>query len=272
MIIKGLKYGAVGVTSVVLIGTLLFGNELASYVWCSAKSVQSAVKDSVPIEFELQRAREMVDGIIPELHANIRLIAEEEVEVAALKNDIVNSQQRLDAEKQQITKLRDKLTSQKVSYELNGRTYSRQGVARRLAHRFDHYKEGRVILASKHRLLETRERSLQAAVQVLERTRARKSQLRQKIEALAAQHRLLKAASVGTQVQFDGSRLTKAEKLIADITKRLDVAERVLDHESDFLIPTSPVDGVSEAELIDELDEYFRNSADIAASADRDKV
>ena len=40
---------------------------------------------------------------------------------------------------------------------------------------------------------------------------------------------MLQAEAVGSQVQIDGSRLTKAERLIAQITKRLDVAERVLE-------------------------------------------
>lgn len=256
MIFKGIKYGVVGIGSVGLIGALIFGAEAVSYLRCSARSVQTAVRDSVPIEFELQRARDMVDGIIPELQANIRLIAEEEVEIAALEKDIDRSQVRLDQEKEQIADLRERLATQQVSLTVNHRTYSRNHVARQLAQRFDNYKEGRVILVSKQKLLEKRKDSLLAATQMLERTRTRKVQLEQQIEALLAQHRLLKAESVGTQVQIDSSKLSKAERLIAEITKRLDVAERVLQHESDFM-PLRHDEGVSETELLDEVDAYF---------------
>jgi hypothetical protein len=270
MILKGLKYAAVGVTGMGLLGALVFGRDVVSYVSSSANSVRTAVKDSVPIEFELQRARDMVEGIIPELRANIRLIAEEEVEVAALKKDIDAMAERQVAAKQQISMLRDKLEVQQVSYRVKGREYSREHLGQQLAQKFDHFRQSDDILASKRRLLETRERSLEAALQMLERTRARKAQLDQQIEALAAQHRLLKAESVGTQVQIDGSKLAKAEKLITEITKRLDVAERVLQRESDFL-PMLEVDALNEADLLDQVDEYFHGShpsADSSAAGD----
>jgi chromosome segregation ATPase len=226
MIFKGMKFAAAGVAGVGLLGALIFGREMASYVRCSAKSVRTAVRDTVPVEFELQRARDMVEGIIPELQANIRLIAEEEVEIAALKKDIDQSESRLAGAKEQIADLRDTLAVQQVA---------------------------------------TRERSLEAARQMLERARERKSHLEQQIEALVAQHRLLKAESVGTQLQIDGSQLAKAEKLIGQITKRLDVAERVLRHESD-LMPILGDEPVSEADLIEEVDEYFTRSGNETAA------
>jgi hypothetical protein len=266
-----MKIAAVGVTGIGLLGALVFGREVVSYVSCSANSMKTAVKRSVPIEFELQRARDMVEGIIPELRANIRLIAEEEVEVAALKKDIDVTTDRQAAAKQQISMLRDTLEVQQVSYSVKGRDCSRDHLAKKLAQRFAHFRESEDILASKKQLLETRERSLEAAIQVLERTRARKSQLTQQIEALVSQHRLLKAESVGTKVQIDGSKLAKAERLISQITKRLDVAERVIQRESDFL-PMLDVESVNEIDLLDEVDEYFHESDQATESQSSDEA
>jgi hypothetical protein len=45
--------------------------------------MRGAVKDAVPIEFQIQRARDSLNDIIPEMQANIRLIAQQEVEIAA---------------------------------------------------------------------------------------------------------------------------------------------------------------------------------------------
>ena len=91
MVMKWLKRSVIVVVGLSLVGGLLFGKDVVSYVRSSAKSVQTAVKDSVPIDFELRRARDLIEEIIPEMHANIRLIAQDEVEVAALKVDISNS-------------------------------------------------------------------------------------------------------------------------------------------------------------------------------------
>lgn len=259
MVMKWLKRGVVAAVGASLIGGMLFGRDVVSYVRSSAKSVQTVVKDSVPIEFELRRARDLLEEIIPEMHANVRLIAQEEVEVAALKVDITHSEEAIQEEKVRITKLRDALDTPQAQYCFGGKEYPRSYVKEDLANRFERFKESELVLASKKRLLMTRENSLHAAMQLLEQTRARKRTLEDKIESLASQHRLVQAAAVGSQIQVDNSKLAQTEKLINQIKKRLDVAERVLAHESQF-VQAIPVDAVAEADLLTQVDEYFGTS------------
>ena len=257
MVMKWLKRSVVVVAGLSLVGGLLFGKDVVSYVRSSAKSVQTAVKDAVPIEFELRRARDLLEEIIPEMHANVRLIAQEEVEVAALNVDIAKSQKSMEEEKLRIAKLRDALGKPQAQYCFAGKQYPRSYVKEDLAGRFERFKESELILAGKRRLLTTRENSLHAAMELLERTRARKRMLEDKVESLASQHRLIKAAAIGSQIQVDNSKLAQTEKLIAQIKKRLDVAERVLAHESQF-VQTIPVDAVVEEDLLTQVDEYFQ--------------
>ena len=273
MIMKWLKRSVFVVAGVSLLGGLLLGKDLVSYVSSSAKSVQTAVKDSVPIEFELRRARDLLEEIIPEMHANIRLIAQEEVEVAALKVDITKSEESFKEEKGRIAKLRNALDVQQAQYHFGGREYPRSYVKEDLANRFERFKESEIVLASKRRLLTTRENSLHAAMNLLEQTRGRKRVLQDKIESLASQYRLVKAASIGSNIQVDNSKLAQTEKLIAQIKRRLDVAERVLAHESQF-VQAIPVDAVAEADLLTQVDEYFQikeKNPTLASAADQTK-
>ena len=258
MIMKWLKRSVFVVGGVFLLGGLLFGKDVVSYVSSSAKSVQTAVKDAVPIEFELRRARVLLEEIIPEMHANIRLIAQEEVEVAALKVDIAKSEEAIEKEKTRISKLRGALDVQQAQYHFGGKEYPRSYVKEDLANRFERFRESEIVLASKKRLLETRENSLRSAMQLLEQTRSRKRLLEDKIESLASQYRIVKAAAIGSNIQVDNSKLAQTEKLINQIKKRLDVAERVLAHESQF-VQAIPVDAVVEADLLTQVDEYFQN-------------
>jgi len=257
MITKWLKMGVLGTVGLALAGSLIFGKDVVSYVRSSAKSVRTVVKDSVPIEFELRRARDLLEEIIPEMHANIRLIAQEEVEVAALKGEIAKNQENLDDERGKIKTLRGSLEVHQAQYTFAGRQYTRGDIKADLAARFERLKEAELVLASKERLLDSREKSLHAAMQVLEKTRNEKRILENKIETLASQHRLVKAASVGSPIQVDNGKLAQTEKLIAQIKKRLDVAERVLAHETRF-VEAIPVDAVQEAELVAQVDEYFQ--------------
>ncbi len=256
MILKAVKIGVVTTVGLCVVGGVLFGTDLGSYVTSSARSVKMAVKDAVPIDFELRRARDLLEDIIPEMQANIRLIAQEEVEVAGLKADIEQSEASTIQEQTRVVKLREALAVDRPRYTFAGCQYTRPQVKHELARRFDRLKEAEVVLAGKQRLLSARQKSLNAAMQMLDRTRSQKVRLEDQIEALEAQYRLVKAASVGSKFQVDHSKLAQTDKLIREIKKRLDVAERVLAHETRFVEPI-PVDTISETDLLARVDEHL---------------
>ena len=233
------------------------GTDVFSYVSTSARSVKTAVKDNVPIEFELQRARDMIEQILPELQANIRLIAQEEVEIASLEKEISRSAEDLAKQERGIAQLRGRLDTHQVSFNVNNANYSREQLTERLAHRFERYKESKSAMAGRERLLQARRRSLAAAEQMLDRARQQKGELEQKIEGLVAQHRLIQSSAVAVDLQVDGRKLNKADHLINDIQKRLDVAQRVLARQSDFLDDPTDVSYVDEETLLAEIDEHL---------------
>ena len=266
MLWKCAKISAVVLIGSAVVGGLVFGSDLVSYVGSSAASVRSAVKESVPIEFELRRARHTLEEIIPEMHANIRLIAAEEVEVASLRDDIGHSETTLVEEKVRIDKLCGLVTVRRTSYTIGGRKHTHQAVKADLARRFDRYKELELMLASKQRLLGAREKSLQTAIAMVDKARQKKALLQDKIEMLASQHRMVQAASVGSKIQMDQSKLAQTDRMIRQIKKRLDVAERVLAHEGRFIDPIH-VDVIDEQDLLGQIRDHFGTKTE-AASAD----
>jgi hypothetical protein len=69
----------VGVATVVL-----FGRDAASYVSTTYHRLTHRVQESVPVEFQIDRARQMVRDLEPEIRRSMHVIAKEEVEVAEL--------------------------------------------------------------------------------------------------------------------------------------------------------------------------------------------
>lgn len=256
MFLKPVKFVILTAAGTLLIGGAIFGRDVFSYVSSSCRSVRTAVTEAVPVEFQLRRARDLVNDIVPEMHANVKLIAQQEVEIAALKADLEQSRQQLADERTRVAKLRDSLTTQNASFTFGPFVYTRDQVKEDLARRFDHLKDAEIVLAGKQKLLENREKSLQAAMQALDRTRSQKSLLESQIASLEGQNQLVKAASVGSAFEIDNSKLAQSEKLIAEIKKQLDVAERVLAHQSKFVQPIQ-VDVVSETDLLKEVDEHL---------------
>src|SRR3954447_25131323 len=95
MIWKAIKVGVLSTAAAAVVGGIVFGSDLGSYVKSSARCVSTAMKDNVPVEFELRRARDLLDEILPEMQANIRAIAEQEVELTNLKSEIADNDKAL---------------------------------------------------------------------------------------------------------------------------------------------------------------------------------
>ena len=83
-----------GSAALVLVG-LLFGREGFSHVKTSLGWVRQSVRESVPVEFEISRARQMIKDLDPEIHRNMHLIAKEEVDVKNLRGQLSDAEKQL---------------------------------------------------------------------------------------------------------------------------------------------------------------------------------
>lgn len=269
MFFKLFKMGALVAGGALLTGGLIFGSELSSYVRSSARSIRVAVKDNVPVEFELRRARDLLDGIGPEIHNSVRAIAEQEVETGMLKRDIDESKIAVAEECSRVQKLRDAVASGQTSFTFGDMNFSRSQVTQELSRRFANLKAAQTALTAKLVLLENRQKSLAAAQDALESAKSQRAMLESQIEGLEAQYKLVQATSQSSPSpsQLDHSKLAQAKHVIGDIRKHLEVAERVLAHEAKFT-PSLPADAVDEKDLVNQVDLHLNGgSAAVSANA-----
>jgi chromosome segregation ATPase len=251
--VKLMKWGLIGGAVVVGAGLLVFGTDIFSYAHTSGRMLKRSVNEMIPPEFEIQRARDLLDGLVPELHANLRLVAQEEVEVAHLEKDVGKKREAVAAEGSQIQKARGDLEILPASVGGNG---ARQASVEDLSRRFERFRMNEMLLTSQEKLLENRKKSLQAAIAKLEKTRLARSELAVQIEGLEGKLRLLQAQGSATEFQIDQSKLAKTEKLIGDLRKRLEVAEKVLEREAQ-ISDVQPEPSVSAENLVQEIDAHF---------------
>jgi len=244
-------------------GALCFGTNFISYVRSSSRIIETKVRDNVPIEFELQRARHHLEDLVPEMHANLRLVAGEEVEVANLERELTREIESIATERASIRKLRTALDTRRANYSFGGREYLRDEVVEELSRRFEHLMTAEKLLEGKENLLRSRRHSLAAAVQRLDRTRTARLELAAQIEQLEAQFRLVQLQGNGGEFQLDQTQLAKTESVIGELKTRLEVAQRVLARKSRF-VEMIPVSAVSEDHVVDRVDAYLRNPGDEA--------
>jgi hypothetical protein len=238
---------------------------LGSYVKSSGSLLKATLRDSVPVEFEIQRARDSLDGLIRQPMRRFAMSRAKKSRSRASSGRFVKDRDSVAMETAKVQKLRSALDTQLASYHLGGRDYRRQDLVDELARRFDGLKTGELLLRGKENLLNSRRKALDAAITKLERTRTARLELANQVEALEAQHRLIQAQATGSCFQIDDSKLARTEKIIAELKKRLEVAQRTLAREAQF-VESIPLDTPSESNVVESVDAYFSKKADAPAA------
>jgi chromosome segregation ATPase len=263
-----LVWGLAGALVVGSVTWLAGGRHAFSYLRSSGKMLRTTVKDSIPVGFEIQRAKDLLDELEPELRKNLRLVAQEETEVANLDREIAQQAGRIESEREKVSYLRRELDTREVSYEISGLEYSRAEVVEELARRFEHLRTSEMLLNGKRDLLRNRKRSLDAALKRLEKTRVARLDLESQIKALEAQFLLLEAQSTESEFHIDDSKLAQTHEIIGELKKRLEVSQRLLAHEAKF-IENIPIEHANETAVVEKVDDYLQKKEKPRAEASR---
>jgi len=235
---------------------LFFGRDCASYVGTSYGWVKDSVRNSVPIDFEIDRARKMVKDLVPEIRRNMQVIAKEEVEVERLQKEIATAEARVTKEKQDVLRLKNDLASPRDSYEYAGHQYTIKQVKLDLANRFERLKTNDATLASLRDIHLARTKGLEAARAKLEGMLAAKRQLEVKCENLDARLKMVEVSQTASELNVDESRLGRAKELVAELRSRLQVAEKLVGSESTFQGEIQ-LDEAGTEDIVDQVAEYL---------------
>ncbi|MCA9262264.1 MAG: hypothetical protein KDA60_00385 [Planctomycetales bacterium] len=251
--LKKLLYAGSGV---VLLSGLLFGRDAVSYVRTSAGYVKDSVKHSVPVEFEIERARKMISSLEPEIRQNKHLIAKEEVSVERLRKQVDKLESRIDKSREDMVRLKTDLERGEDYYYYAGRRYSNDQVKIDLANRLTRQKTNDATLVNLSKVLNARERGLQAARQKLEEMLASKQQLIVAVENLEARQKMVDVAQTSSELAFDDSRLSRTKDLITSIQTRIEVAERLVDAETSYH-DEIPLDDHTDEDIVEQVAAYL---------------
>ena len=255
------------VTSVVL-----FGGDAFSYLRTGAGEVRAAVKQEVPLEFQIERARDLVADLVPEVRKSMHVVAQEQVEIEKLEQSIDRRQTNLAEKQNAIRTMRSDLASDQTHFVYAGANYSRHEVTRDLARRFDSFLASEETLNRDRERLAAKKRALVSHREQLESMLDARQQLDVELEQLQARLQSVRAAETVSQVAIDDSSLSQARELIAELNGELDVRERLIEEEgmlldSEIHIPVEadevPVD------LTSRIDAHF-GTADAVETAGSD--
>lgn len=244
--------------------TFVFGAGTWSYLKTCGNSVREAVKREVPIEFEVSRAKRMVEDLMPEIRHSMHVIAEQQVEVEHLTKQIAERESRLAEQEATILSMRSDLDdTEQVSFRYGRVNYTKAEVEKDLDRRFKRFVSASESLKSDQQILSARQKTLEANREKLENMLSSKRDLEVQIAQLEARFKAVQAAETVSQLAIDDSELNRAKTLIRDLNKQLDVKEKLMDNEGEFagLIPADDVNELPTGDVLEEIDTYFKTKA-----------
>ena len=246
--------------ALLLVGGIVWATGLRSYVSTGYERVAESVKDSVPTEFQIDRARTMVRDLDPEIRRSMHVIAKEEVEVAELSKRIDTARAKADKDKTDIMRLQADLQTGRNVFHYASNTYTAAEVKDDLSRRFTRFKTADATLESLEKMRDARQRNLDAARQKLTAMMSAQRQLQVEVENLEAKLKLVEVAEASSDLQFDDSQLAQAKQLMTDIRTKLDVAAKLANADTNFHDEIQ-LDETTPDNIVDQVAEYFDVSA-----------
>jgi chromosome segregation ATPase len=250
--IKKLVIVALGVVGLAMLAKTGIG----SYMSTAYRRTADSVKDSVPMEFQIDRARNMVRDLEPEIRRSMHVIAKEEVEVAALDERIAAADQKAEQDKEEILQLQSDLSTGARVFHYAGHSYTADKVKEDLGRRFNRFKTADATMASLREMRDARARNLDAARQKLTSMVAAQRQLSVEVENLEAKLKLVQVAEASSDFQFDDSQLARCKELMTDISTKLDVWAKMASADTNFDTEI-PVGDVASEDVTEQVAEYF---------------
>lgn len=256
-----MKKYVLGVAGLGLLASLLFGGKGIAYLQTAYDNATSAIDNQVPISFQIDAAKKQLDSIGPEIDDMNLQIAKENVSIKKLESSIERQQDALETSRREMLTLRTHVDSGDEFYvAANSKAYGTERVMEELRTRLATHKTGVATLEKDQKVLELRERALDAALERLAEARSQKTELSLQIEHLSAQNRMNEVVRTASKLdELDNSQLARTRGMIEDISARLETEQEMMSMMPTQYgqIPVSADSSIAEADVLEAMDEFF---------------
>ncbi len=251
------KKGIMGAGIGALTLGLLFGTSAPSYVKAFFSHVRKNVHANVPVEVQIEKARQEIAALEPAIHTGIEALAKAEVEVEDLGRQIVVHRDNLKVQEKQLVALRDTMDNGYRRTDGTDRSRDLQAAAARHLDKFKHHKQ---LLADKEETLKLKQQQVDAAKATLEKMMDQKKLLASKVEQIETRLKQIQATEASNEFSLDDTALSKAKNSVTELEKRLDQMAKVAEYEGRLVDKDLPVLIEPARDVAREIDEELHRA------------
>lgn len=244
---------ALGIGAVALLGT-----DACSYGTTLFGNVREAVRSEIDPGFELDRIRNQVDNLMPEIRQHMKVVAEQVVDVRNMQADIAEKEAQLSSQKASILALRSDLDQGGDTFQYRQVSYTRGEVESDLADRFAAFQLLEAALDRDVKILTATKETLKANQKNLDAMMSRKQDLVVRVSQAEARLKTIQATETVNAIEVDNTHLSHVEDMLQQLNHDLDVREALLETEGHVLgrIPVEEAE-VPQTDVISEIDQHF---------------
>ena len=251
--------------AVLLVGGLLFGRNLVPYATTTIDKVRESMKQSIPIDQQIEMARAKLKQVEPEVRRMRYEIAKETVAIKRLNEQLLVQKSDLERKEAKIMTLRDHLDSGDSHYVSKGRAYNNTRVKKEMASLFANYKTSKATIEKLEQVVVERQKALEAGREKLELTINQTHELEVAIENLIARQQMLEVQKRASKIsEMDNSKLSQARDMVDEIVAKIEVESEMLNLTPEYegTIPIDTDSSDDSADIKSQVDKYFGDKVD----------
>lgn len=254
-----LKKAIIGGLALTLVAGIMLGSDFGSYFRTMKRRASEAVQSEMDLDFEVDRARTMIEDLIPAIEDCQAVVIKQQVQLTRLEKSVIAQEEKLDVKKGEILALRRDLSSDKEKFRYAKMTFTRKEVDRDLKVRWDRFKSADAAMNRDKKIMLAQRDALRANQHKLESMVGQKKELEVAVAQLQARLEQLHAEEAISTLAIDDSALSRAKQLIQNLNDQLDYEEARLDAEANFSGGMIPVgqEVPSDRDITAEIDELF---------------
>ena len=239
------------------------GTTVWSYISVAGNEISQEFGNMMPIEFEIKRAKQLLNDLTPEIRNNMGTLARAELKVKEMDEKIGNAEERLAKSESHILRLTTDLEGIDAHFIYASRSYTRDQVKTDLASRFQRHTVSEVTLTSWKKQRDARNAALAAARRKFAATIETRRSLETEVELLEAKWAEVQASQAENKYAIDESRLGKVKELVHNLNNRIKIEENMIAVEGDAMgeIPLDDSEAVLESDIVADVRSHFNNTS-----------
>ena len=238
-----MKKAAIGIGSVVILGGLIFGTGVWSYMRTVGGVARAAAEDAIPVSLQIERARDMLrNDLEPQIKGLKKEVIALRVEIERKENTHARRADELADQRYAMMKRTEELESGKTTFKVSNVGYSKADFEKDLETRLNRYEIAESTFQHEGQVLNAKKKALEAAEKKIEALVSARTDVKLQIEELEARLKAVEAEESINHIKVDDSKLSKIQTLLSDLDADVTVREQVVDAEGQRLTDLIPVE------------------------------